>query len=90
MRLPAASSSSRGPCVRALLIVTGVWNLFVVHPGDQSSAYLTTLLVKLLLVAVSGIAAALHIVYACAEIRARWVRSRVSACWPRFAATFVA
>jgi putative copper export protein len=48
----------------ALLIVTGVWNLFAVHPGDQSSAYLTTLLVKLVLVAVSGIGAALHIVCA--------------------------
>ena len=48
----------------ALLIVTGVWNLFAVHAGDQSSAYLTTLFVKLLLVAVSGIGAALHTVYA--------------------------
>ena len=48
----------------ALLVVTGVWNLFAVHVGDQSSAYLTTLLVKLLLVALSGIGAAGHIVFA--------------------------
>jgi putative copper export protein len=47
-----------------LLIVTGVWNLFAVHAADQSSAYLTTLFVKLLLVAVSGIGAGLHTVYA--------------------------
>jgi putative copper export protein len=47
----------------ALLLVTGLWNLFAVDAGDQSSAYLTTLLVKLLLVAVSGIGAAGHIVF---------------------------
>ena len=46
----------------ALLVVTGVWNLFAVHVGDQSGAYLTTLLVKLLLVGVSGACAAGHIV----------------------------
>jgi putative copper export protein len=48
----------------ALLIVTGVWNLFAAHAGDQSGAYLTTLFVKLLLVAVSGIGATGHIVFA--------------------------
>jgi len=48
----------------ALLVVTGVWNLFAVHVGDQSNAYLTTLMVKLLLVALSGIGAAGHIVFA--------------------------
>ena len=46
----------------ALLMVTGVWNLFAVHVGDQSSAYLTTLLVKLLLVALSGVGAFAHVV----------------------------
>jgi putative copper export protein len=46
----------------ALLLVTGVWNLFAVHASDQSSQYLTTLLVKLLLVGVSAAAAAAHIV----------------------------
>jgi uncharacterized membrane protein len=44
----------------ALLIATGVWNLFAVHAGDQSSAYLTTLFVKLLLVGVSGAGALAH------------------------------
>ena len=48
----------------ALLVATGVWNLFAVHAADRSSEYLTTLLVKLLLVAVSGIGAAGHIVFA--------------------------
>lgn len=48
----------------ALLVATGIWNLFAVRVGDQSGAYLTTLLVKLLLVAVSGIGAAGHIVFA--------------------------
>lgn len=46
----------------ALLLATGVWNLFAVEVGDQSSEYLTTLLVKLLLVGVSGACAAAHIV----------------------------
>jgi putative copper export protein len=46
----------------ALLLVTGVWNLFAVHASDQSSQYLTTLLAKLLLVGVSAAAAAGHIV----------------------------
>lgn len=45
-----------------LLLATGVWNLFAVHAGDRTSEYLTTLLVKLLLVGVSGACAAAHIV----------------------------
>ena len=44
----------------ALLVGTGVWNLFAVHAGDQSSPYLTTLFVKLLLVGVSGAGALAH------------------------------
>lgn len=47
-----------------LLVVTGVWNLFAVKVGDQSSTYLTTLLVKLLLVGVSGMGALGHIFFA--------------------------
>lgn len=43
-----------------LLIATGVWNLFAVKVGDASSSYLTTLMVKLLLVGISGAAAAGH------------------------------
>jgi putative copper export protein len=45
-----------------LLVVTGVWNLTAVHAADQSSAYLTTLFVKLVLVGLSGAAAAGHII----------------------------
>jgi putative copper export protein len=48
----------------ALLLATGVWNLFAVSIGDQDSEYLTTLLVKLLLVGVSGACAAAHVVVA--------------------------
>lgn len=48
----------------AVLLATGVWNLFAVKIGDQSGEYLTTLLVKLLLVAVSGACAVAHIVVA--------------------------
>lgn len=43
-----------------LLLATGIWNLLAVDPADQSEAYLTTLLAKLGLVAVSGVAAAAH------------------------------
>jgi len=47
-----------------LLVVTGIWNLFAVHVGEQSGSYLTTLSVKLILVAVSGIAALGHVLIA--------------------------
>ena len=46
----------------AVLIATGVWNLFAINVGDQSGAYLSTLMVKLALVAVFGLAAFGHIV----------------------------
>jgi hypothetical protein len=44
-----------------LLLVTGVWNLFEVHAADQSSEYLATLFVKLILVGISGACALGHI-----------------------------
>ena len=44
----------------AVLLATGVWNLFAVEVGSASDEYLRTLFVKLALVAVSGIAAAAH------------------------------
>jgi putative copper export protein len=44
----------------ALLLVTGIWNLFDVDVVDQDSEYLTTLFVKLALVALSGVCAAGH------------------------------
>ena len=47
----------------ALLLATGVWNLFAVHVGDESSSYLTTLSVKLLLVVISGIGALGHTLF---------------------------
>lgn len=43
-----------------VLIVTGIWNLLAVKVSDQSTTYLVTLFVKLLIVAVSGISAAAH------------------------------
>ena len=44
----------------ALLLATGIWNLVAIKVGDRSGAYLATLIVKLTLVALSGIAAATH------------------------------
>ena len=38
----------------------GVWSLFAVEIGDYDTGYLTALLVKLLPVGVSGVAAAVH------------------------------
>jgi putative copper export protein len=43
----------------ALLVVTGLWNIAAVDP-DWSSDYGTTLIVKLVVVAASGISAAVH------------------------------
>ncbi len=43
-----------------VLIVTGIWNLLAIKVSDQSTTYLVTLFVKLLIVAVSGISAAAH------------------------------
>jgi putative copper export protein len=44
----------------AVLVVTGLWNLGETHVGDQSSAWIATLFAKLVVVALSGISAALH------------------------------
>jgi len=53
-----------------ILIVTGIWNIVAVRSQiDHSASYRTTLIVKLAVVAVSGVAAALH-------IRSRTARSR--------------
>mgnify|MGYP006279227953 CR=1 FL=1 len=43
-----------------LLVATGIWNLLTLDAAEQSSAYMTTLMVKLGLVVVSGAAAAGH------------------------------
>jgi putative copper export protein len=53
-----------------VLIVTGIWNVVAVWPQiSDSASYRTTLIVKLAVVAVSGVAAALH-------VRSRTPRSR--------------
>jgi putative copper export protein len=53
-----------------VLIVTGIWNIVAVRSQiDHSASYRTTLIVKLAVVAVSGVAATLH-------IRSRTPRSR--------------
>ena len=43
----------------ALLVATGVWNILAIRP-DWSSSYGTTLIVKLVVVAASGLTAAFH------------------------------
>ncbi len=44
----------------AVLFVTGLWNLSETHVGDRSSEWIATLLAKLVVVALSGVSAALH------------------------------
>jgi putative copper export protein len=44
----------------AVLVLTGLWNLGETHVGDQPSAWKATLVAKLVVVAASGISAALH------------------------------
>jgi putative copper export protein len=44
----------------AVLFVTGVWNLTATHVGDRSAEWIATLMAKLVVVALSGISAALH------------------------------
>jgi putative copper export protein len=43
----------------AVLVITGIWNIFAVRSQVHGS-YETTLIVKLVVVAISGITAALH------------------------------
>ena len=53
-----------------VLVVTGIWNIVAVRSQiSHSDSYRTTLVVKLAVVVVSGVAAALH-------IRSRTARSR--------------
>ena len=44
----------------AVLVGTGIWNLFAVHAGERSDRYQTTVAVKLALVAISGTGALGH------------------------------
>ncbi len=54
----------------AVLLLTGVWNLTALHVGDQGGPWLATLMAKLGCVAISGIAAAVHILVAAPRVRA--------------------
>jgi putative copper export protein len=44
----------------AVLVITGVWNVIAVR-GQVTGSYRTTLIIKLAVVAVSGVTAALHV-----------------------------
>lgn len=53
----------------AVLLATGVWNLFALHVTDQSTEWLVTLFAKLVCVAISGVAAAVHILVTAPRVR---------------------
>jgi putative copper export protein len=44
----------------AVLVLTGIWNVMEVDVGDRTTEYQVTLFVKLIVVAISGVSAALH------------------------------
>jgi putative copper export protein len=44
-----------------VLVLTGLWNLAEADLGDRTTEYQVTLFVKLVVVAVSGVSAALHL-----------------------------
>jgi putative copper export protein len=44
----------------AVLVLTGIWNLLVLPVGDFGTRWQVTLMVKLLVVAAAGVAAAVH------------------------------
>src|SRR6478735_532776 len=44
----------------AVVVLTGVWNLTAVNIADTSTAYQVTVFVKVIVVAASGISAAIH------------------------------
>ena len=54
----------------AVLVATGVWNLMALHVTDRDTAWMTTLLEKLVCVAGSGIAAGIHILVAAPRVHA--------------------
>ena len=59
----------------ALLVATGIWNLLEINVGDQEGEYLVTLLAKLGLVALSGIAAAWHALLTAPKVTAAQTES---------------
>ena len=56
----------------AVLVFTGIWNLTETHVGNQSDAWIATLMAKLAVVALSGISAALHTRAATKKALAIW------------------
>jgi putative copper export protein len=56
----------------AVLVVTGLWNLAETRAGDRSPEWIATLFAKLVVVALSGIAAALHTRAASKRALAAW------------------
>ncbi len=66
-----------------LLVGTGVWNLLVLRIGSQTGPWLTTLVVKLTFVAITGLAAGIHVLFAAPRVR----RAQTDAERRRWAAT---
>jgi putative copper export protein len=56
----------------AVLVATGVWNLVAIDPNTQTSAYQTTVALKLGVVVISGGAAFVHTRVATARARGIW------------------
>jgi putative copper export protein len=44
----------------AVVVLTGMWNLAEINPGDRSTSYQITLFLKIAVALVSGMAAAVH------------------------------
>jgi putative copper export protein len=55
-----------------ILFLSGLWNLAETHVGDRSSEWIATLFAKLVIVALSGISAALHTRAATRKALAIW------------------
>jgi putative copper export protein len=53
----------------AVLLATGIWNLFALDAAEQRGPWLVTLLVKLVCVAITGTAAAIHVLVAAPRVR---------------------
>jgi putative copper export protein len=58
-RLPAGSTRLPGPAF-GVLVITGIWNIIAVR-SQITGSYEITLVVKLIVVLISGAAAALHV-----------------------------
>ena len=56
----------------AVLIITGIWNVIAVNLAQQSSGYRATLIVKLAVVALSGVAAFVHMRVTGPRAKAIW------------------